>query len=191
MADENIQKEHEKLVETYFSYIRDLRTGVAGSVEKLVDLWTSDGTFEFAGSPPVVGTFHGRAAIEVLYKNRFAGNKMPLSLETDANKAAPERNAALGIVDTEVKHIRHRNGQIIAGWTTVVGTSDGRGFQVPGSHTFSFKDSKISSLKIVVSPKAENTENLKLANLGVEDIGRLALAAWAVVKSGRAIVSLR
>ena len=181
MANEAVQNENEKLVQTYFSYIRDLRTGVAGSIEKLVDLWTLDGTFEFAGAPPVVGTFHGRAAIQALYKNRFAANKMPLTLEVDAKKPVPERQAALGVVDTEVKHIRHRDGHVIAGWTTVIGTADDRGFQVAGSHTFAFKDGKISSLKIFVSPKAEEARNLRLANLGVEDVGRLALAAWAVV----------
>jgi ketosteroid isomerase-like protein len=181
MAVDTVQNDNEKLVQTYFSYIRDLRTGVPGSVEKLVDLWTLDGTFEFAGSPPVVGTFHGRAAIQTLYKNRFSANKMPLALEADANKPAPEGHAALGVVDTEVKHIRHRDGHVIAGWTTVMGTADGRGFQVAGSHTFAFRDGKISSLKVVVSPRPEETKNLKLANLGVEDVGRLALAAWAVV----------
>ena len=179
--NEATQRTNEKLVKTYFSYIHDLRTGVPGSVEKLVDLWTQDGTFEFAGSPPVVGSFHGRAAIQALYKNRFAANKMPIALEMDASKPAPERHAALGVVETEVNHIRHRDGHIIAGWTTVMGTVDGRGFQVPGSHTFTFKEGKISSLKIVVSPKPEEAKNLKLSNLGVEDVGRLALAAWAVV----------
>jgi ketosteroid isomerase-like protein len=181
MVNKTINQDNEKLVSTYFSYIRELRSGVEGAVEKLMSLWIPDGTFEFAGSPPVVGTFRGRVAIEVLYRNRFKANGMPLTLEADSGKASKDRHAALGIVDTEVHHTRQRDDRIVAGWTTVVGAEDGRGFQVAGSHTFEFRDGRISSLRIVVSPRPEVAKDLKLEELGIEDIGRLALAAWAVV----------
>lgn len=169
------------MVKQYFSLIRDLRSGKTGSVAKLVDLWDSDGVFEFAGAPPVQAKFTGRRAIEVLYTNRFNANGMDLKLEGKGAKGA--RNAALGIVDTEVHRQRTIDDKVVAGWTTVVGTKDGRGFEVSGSHTFSFADGKIKSLKIVVSPRPDEAKaaGLTLDGLSVDDIGRLALAAWAVV----------
>lgn len=73
------------------------------------------------------------------------------------------------------------DGKLVAGWTTRVGTHQKAGFEVSGSHTFMFKDGKICALKVVVSPKADDSPTLTLAGLTVNDIGRLALAAWAVV----------
>ena len=73
------------------------------------------------------------------------------------------------------------DGKVVAGWATEVGTTDKRGFSVSGSHTFKFKDGKILSLKVVVSPKADETPQFDLNSVGVEDIGRLSLAAWMVV----------
>ncbi len=173
-------KKNEEVVRSYFEYIRDLRTGKEGAIEKLMGLWDEDGTFEFAGSPPVTGSFHGRNAIHTLYKNRFHSNGMRLSLEgTEEHKG--DRAAALGVVDTQVHRTKALENKIVAGWTTVIGVKDGRGFQVSGSHSFSFKNGKISYLKVVVSPRPETAKDLRLDGLSVDDIGRLALAAWPVV----------
>lgn len=176
-----VQANHEKLVENYFALIKQLRAGEASSIDRLIQLWDDDGTFEFAGSPPVTGVFRGRNAILALYQNRFHANKMPLHLEGEGKKNAPERQAALGVVDTEVQRTKVMDHKLVAGWTTTVGTQDGRGFQVAGSHTFEFKNGKISSLKVVVSPRPGTAPDLRLEGLGVDDIGRLALAAWCVV----------
>jgi ketosteroid isomerase-like protein len=170
---------NEQLVERYFQYIRELRTGVAGAPERLTELWDEDGVFEFAGSPPVVGTFVGRNAINVLYKNRFNTSGMPLRLTGD--KGGQEMEVALGTVDTTVTRMRQHDRKTVAGWTTLITTEDGRGFQVAGSHTFSFKGGRISRLKVVISPRPEAAESFDLESLDVQDIGRLALAAWAVV----------
>jgi hypothetical protein len=70
---------------------------------------------------------------------------------------------------------------VVAGWTTVVGTRDAHGFQVSGSHSFTFKDGKISNLRVVVSPKHDATEQFDADALSVDDVGRLSLAAWMVV----------
>ena len=78
---------------------------------------------------------------------------------------AHERHAALAIVDTEVNHIRHRENRVIAGWMTIVGTEDGRGFQVAGCHTFEIRERRINSLKIVVSSRPEVAKNLALESL--------------------------
>lgn len=177
--EEGVAAERQQdLVRTYFELIKDLRNGVEGAPEKLVDLWDEDGIFEFAGTPPVVGTFVGRNSIHVLYKNRFNSSGMPVQLE---NGKEPGIEVALGTVDTEITRLRALGRRTVAGWTTLVTTEDRRGFQVAGSHTFSFKDGKISRLKVVISPRPEAVEGFDLENLGVDDIGRLALAAWPVV----------
>lgn len=179
----------EDLVNTYFAYIKELRAGREDAVDKLVDLWDEDGVFEFAGAPPVVGTFKGRNAIHALYKNRVKACDMPLKLTGDAQFAAAQQ-VALGKVDTQVHRIRALDKglaaqatpeRVAAGWTTVIGTSDQRGFEVSGNHTFTFKGDRIASLKVVVSPKPDPSAGLQLAGLAVDDIGRLSLAAWAVV----------
>jgi len=189
MATKPNTETRENTVNAYFKYIRELRTGVDGAVERLMELWDEDGTFEFAGAPPVTGSFHGAVAIRTLYQNRFKASGMPVSLEADrgpvgkasAKSVGKPREVALGVVDTEVHRIRTMDGKVVAGWTTFIGTADARGFQVSGSHTFAFKDGKISSLRIVVSPKADSAPNLNLEGLTITDIGRLALAAWPVV----------
>ena len=171
----------QKVVDKYFALIKDLRNHKEGSVEKLVDLWDEDGIFEFAGAPPVTGTFRGLMAIHTLYKNRFQASGMPLKLEADSAK---KKNIALGVVDTEVHRTRMLGGsaeKIVAGWTTRLSTDDGRGFNVSGAHTFTFKNGKISTLKVVISPKPDSAPKLAIEGLTVNDIGRLALAAWPVV----------
>lgn len=178
MATAENSKHQEEFVNKYFQLVDELRKGNEKAVSQLVDMWDPDGTFEFAGAPPVSGTFHGIAAIHTLYKNRFDANGMPLKLEA---KDLKTEDVALGRVHTEVSRIRFLEGKTVAGWSTIVGTKGATGFQVAGSHTFAFKDGKISSLKVVVSPKAEQSANLKLEALTVNDIGRMALAAWCVV----------
>ncbi|MCC0057801.1 MAG: nuclear transport factor 2 family protein [Hyphomicrobiaceae bacterium] len=180
-------KQHEELVDRYFGYIRELRAGDEEAVDRLVDLWDEDGVFEFAGASPVVGTFKGRNAIHTLYKNRVKSCGMPLKLTGELGVEA-KRDIALGLVETHVNRMRaleaNGNGdpdRIAVGWTTVIGTEDRRGFEVTGNHTFIFKGDRIASLKVIVSPKAEKSEGLALEGLEVSDIGRLSLAAWAVV----------
>ncbi len=173
-------KGNEGVVHAYFQHIKDLRAGKEGAVEALMELWDEDGKFEFAGSPPVKGAFHGRNAIQALYQNRFRANGMALRLESDKPGGA-HREAALGVVSTDVGKVKSRDHKVMVGWVTTVGAQDGRGFQVSGSHTFTFRDGKIADLKVVVSPRPDVAPNLKLEGLAVEDIGRLALAAWAVV----------
>jgi hypothetical protein len=106
--------------------------------------------------------------------------------EEEANKLRRppfNQQVALGVVETDVRRTRALNGgdRIVAGWSTRIGTSDDRGFEVSGSLTFTFKDGKIASLKVVTSPKPDGSQNLRLDALAVDDIGRLALAAWCVV----------
>jgi ketosteroid isomerase-like protein len=189
MAQQSVADQNEQITKDYFELIKDLRAGKEEAVDKLVDLWDADGTFEFAGAPPVTGAFHGRTAIHVMYKNRLRACGMPLRLEGDPNVTDPKTSAAyrqqtaLGIVETDVKRTRALDGgsRIVAGWVTRIGAQDDRGFEVSGSHAFTFKEGKIASLRIVISPKPDVSPNLTLDGLAIEDIGRLALAAWPVV----------
>lgn len=180
---ERVDERHEKLVEEYFRQIRDLRSGKEQAVERLVEMWDDDGRFEFAGAPPVVGTFEGRNAIHVLYRNRLLANGMKLKVRGKQGNGEKRLETALGVVDTDVHRTRAMDDKVVAGWNTTIGTEDGRGFEVSGSHTFTFRDGRILSLRIVVSPRAQEakTESLAMEELAVEDVGELSLAAWAVV----------
>ncbi|MCB1764504.1 MAG: hypothetical protein KDJ22_00375 [Candidatus Competibacteraceae bacterium] len=182
----------ERVVDEYFDLIRELRKGQESAVAKLLDLWDEDGVFEFGGAPPVTGTFKGKNAIHALYKNRAKATGMPLELEGDSQSRASTlgvaRQVALGTVDTNVKRKKTlgiRAGmnpdRVAVSWTTVIGTADNRGFEVSGNHSFIFKEGKIASLKVIVSPKPDDSTGLSLRGLSVDDIGRLSLAAWAVV----------
>jgi len=171
----------ENVVKDYFELIRELRGGNEDVVEKILSLWDEDGIFEFCGAPPVTGIYKGKVALATLYKNRAKATNMPLRLEGSEKKGSASKEAALGIVDTEVGKVRVKENKVFAGWQTVIGTEDGRGFQVSGSHTFTFIEGRISSLKIVISPKPDVSANLRLEDLTINDIGRLALAAWPVV----------
>jgi hypothetical protein len=181
-----IQKEKERpvdatdVVKRYFELIRALRAGDPSSVDALMSLWDDDGTFEFKGPPPLVGTFRGAMAIRTLYHNRLKANGMPLSLEM---KSGGQQDVLLGVVDTDVTNIRRDGARVLAGWRTTIGTQQNQGYDVPGSHIFTFKGGKIKSLRVSVSakPAASRIAHLDLAKLAVSDVGRLSLAAWAVV----------
>jgi ketosteroid isomerase-like protein len=172
-------EQREDLVRIYFERVNDLRNGKEEAVDKLVDMWDPDGTFEFAGAPPVSGSFHGRNAIHALYRNRLRANGMPMRLES--NRAGRPGDAELGLVSTKPRRTRVIGDKVVVGWATEIATGDKQGFSVSGSHTFTFKDGKIQSLKVVVSPKADEVSDLDLSTLAVDDIGRLSLAAWMVV----------
>lgn len=177
---DRVEPRHEALVKDYFEEIRALRSGKEEAVERLVGMWDVDGRFEFAGAPPVVATFEGINAIHVLYRNRLLANGMGLDLEGTGKDGL---DAALGVVETDVHRVRAMEDKVVAGWNTTIGTSEGQGFEVSGSHTFTFRDGKILSLKVVVSPRAQETKaaSLSLQGLSVDDVGQLSLAAWAVV----------
>ena len=170
---------NEEMVNYYFDLIRNLRRGDSDAVEALMSLWHPEGCFEFAGAPPVVGSYTGHVAIKTLYKNRLSANGMPVTLELGGRM----RETCMSIVSTDLTHLRSKDDQVIAGWRTTIGTEAGMGFDVAGSHMFSFADGKIFRLRVNVSPKPDESLNreLSMQDLSVQDIGRLSLAAWPVV----------
>lgn len=168
------------VVTRYFKLIRSLRAGDESSIPALMELWDHDGTFEFAGSPPVEGTFKGAMAIQALYQNRVRTGGMGVKIES--NKRKPQ-DVTLGVVDTEVTHMKVNGTRVIAAWRTTIGTREGHGFDVSGAHVFSFDGDKIKILRVTVSPKPDEShlKELKATDLSMNDIGRLSLAAWPVV----------
>jgi ketosteroid isomerase-like protein len=174
------EKGMEKVVNTYFDLIRSLRAGDETSVPRLMELWDPEGTFDFAGAPPVIGTFKGAVAIQTLYSNRVKTSGMKVQLESPSAK---QRDVTLGVVDTEVTHLRTDGNRAIVGWRTTIGTQENQGFDVAGSHLFTFREGKIKSLRVSISPKPDESrlQKLAVADLTVSDVGRLSLAAWPVV----------
>lgn len=172
--------DREEIVRRYFNLIEELRGGSEEAVAQLMELWDEDGTFQFVGASPVVGTFEGAMAIQTLYKNRAQSHRMPVSLESSGDSPI---DVALEVVETNVTHLREREGRVLAGWRTTIGTTEGHGFDVAGSHQFTFEGDKIKRLRVTVSPKADESrmEGLSMKDLSVSDVGRLSLAAWPVV----------
>jgi len=168
-------------MDAYFDYLNQVYEQKEGAIEKLLDLWDDDGVFEFRSTPPVTGVFHGKNAIHALYKARSNVKGMPLKLEGRSTDAVHEE-AALGFVKREVNLMKTVNKDRVTAWTTAyIATSDGRGFQCAGNYTCTFKNGKISKVQITISPTVDAAPDLTLEGLTVNDIGRLALAAWAVV----------
>lgn len=174
------KKELEEIINRYFELIRRLRAGDPTAVDKLMELWDANGTFEFAGAKPVVGTFKGAVAIHTLYSNRLQACKMGLKIQTRSGK---EQEVTLGMVDTDVQRIRLNGTNASVGWRTTIGTEQGHGFDISGAHVFTFTGSKIKQLRITMSevPARSHIAALNVEKLNVRDVGRLSLAAWPVV----------
>jgi len=160
--------------------VRALRNSVDGAASELMKLWSPDGKFEFCGASPVTATFEGAAAIQTLYKNRF--NSCGMDIELEGQNAKSSR-VTLGNVDTQVLHIKNNGSRAVVGWRTTIGTKEGHGFDVAGAHLFTFEGDKIKNVRVTVSPKADESmdKSLNARDLSVSDVGRLSLAAWAVV----------
>ena len=176
MKEEVRKDDYKKPVEQYFKLIRDLRSGDEASVPKLMEMWNQDGVFGFVGAPPPVATYKGAVAVQTLYKNRLQSSKVPIRLEGKAGAKAT-REA------TPQHRLRTNCNRAVAVWRTTIGTAEGAGFDVAGSHQFTFENGRIKHLRVSISPKPDEsrTANLKASELTVTDVGRLSLAAWPVV----------
>jgi ketosteroid isomerase-like protein len=171
---------HLGTIQKYFEDLNKVYTREPGAVERLLDLWTDDGVFEFCGAPPVTGVFHGKNAVHVLYTSRFRLQGMTVTLP--GGDGTLPRKTAVQFVHRTVNRVKVVADDIVSAWTTAtISTADGSGFECSGNYTCRFRDGKIAKVRIVVSPKGEAAQGLRFQDLAVEDIGRLALAAWAVV----------
>jgi ketosteroid isomerase-like protein len=170
------QKTNVNVIKKFFTCLKKIHAGDLKAVDAMLKLWDEDGTIELTGISPYTGKFTGLNAIAVLYKNVARSAGMPLKLEKD------RKETALGPRKFNVESIRAvGENRVVANWTTVISTKDGRGFLVAGGDTFVLKGNKIYSDLFIQSPKAEIVRGFKMEGLTVNDIGRLALAAWPVV----------
>ncbi len=180
MTTAMIDSKNEQTARRYFELIGELRAGKHESLERLMELWETDGVFEFNGPGSLNGAFHGATAIRTLYANRLRANGMRLRVET--SRGQPD-DVSLGLVETHVDHLRSTESKVLAGWKTTV-TAGEHGFDVPGSHEFTFgSNGKLQRLRVSVShkPEASRLRNLSMAGLSIQDLGKLSTAAWMVV----------
>jgi len=171
--------EKKNVVETFFSYLGKLHEGDESVVEKVVELWDDEGVWEFLGAYPSEGKFKGKVALQVLFKNLAHSATMPVFLEKGKITNIESRKF-------EIRDMHVVGEMVVANWDQVVTTKDGRGIAISGSTKFHFKGDKISKLDVIALPKSEAELRklmpaLSMKELTITDIGRLALAAWAVV----------
>jgi hypothetical protein len=167
----------EEVVRSYFRLLSKILEGDEKAVDEILNLWDEDGSIEFQGPPPLVAEFRGRAAVEVWLRNRLKVRGMPIKITGTGGEPA----GSLTITRINLIEVRAVGEKIVAPHETTVGTDGERGFTQAGHNVFTFRGDKIFSVKVVLSPKPEAAEGLKLEELGVLDVGRLSLAAWAVV----------
>ncbi len=168
-----------KTIETFFACIDRLHAGDESAIRDMLNLWRSDGRWTFNGAYPLGGEFRGKLAIEVYLRNLVHSSKIPVSLEKEGSSALARNNV-------EIRRVSQKDDNWVAEWDQVVATEDGHGGAFGGSSVFRFSDEKISSVDVTVWPRPEAQRagllaELKIADLTVTDVGRLALAAWAVV----------
>ena len=170
-------KRREEVVRSYFRLLSKIMEGDEKAVDEMLELWDEDGSIQFLGPPPLEAEFRGRAAVAVWLSNRLKVRGMPVKIKGIGGEAAD----SLSLTTINLIEIRAVGEKIIAPHETTVGTDKEQGFILPGHNVFTFKGDKIFSVKVILSPKPEVAEGLKLEELSVLDVGRLSLAAWAVV----------
>lgn len=179
--EEKVVKDNSRLVEQYFGHVSDLWEGKEGTVDKFMSLWHPDGIFEFTGSPAVQAVFQGANAIQVLYRNRSRANSMGLRLTSKPDKPAIERFCTLAQLRPNLRKCKASTKGAMASWHTELETGDKQGFVMTGTHEFVIEGGRIKSLKVTISKKPTALDGVSMNDLSVADIGRLSLAAWAVV----------
>lgn len=152
-----------KLVEKYFSYLNALQDGESTALDGMLGMWVDDGICTFIGTPPT-GSFKGEFAIRVLYTSIL---RRPIE--------------QVRSVKCTLSDVSSRGDKVVAVWTLHTETVEGKKFSISGTSAFEFKDNKISSLEIASTPKPFDISGFTLDELKIADIGRLSLAAWAVV----------
>ena len=165
------------IVTTYFEYLAAIHAGEEAAVEQILDLFDDEASWEILGPHPLVGEFKGRLALEVLFRNLTQVGRLTIRL-------GERRVKVEKIAPVEVTRQVELAGRFVADWTQEVRIGDREGIVLDGSTTFYLKDGKIARLRSVAMPRRSPEAlppGLSIEELTVSDIGRLALAAWAVV----------
>lgn len=173
------------VVQNYISLINGIRfSGEASAIDTLMTLWEPTGVFEFTDTPGFPTLYSGSAAIRSRYEAMLHAGELVLALEGTGGGAAqtqlgPTLNRLVGVTP-------NANG-VNATVATCYSTADGRGFQVQTNtfvFTFNPRSGRLSYVTERVSMDAVDCTLLAgttRENLSVNDIGRISLAAWAVV----------
>lgn len=154
-------RDRQSIVKQYFATYQDIRSGNEAAVDQMLELWDEDGAFAVAGPPPASSDFRGEFALRALFKSVAASRGDGGKVELD---------------DVEV-----RGDKAIARWTARAEGGKASGLAVAGAITFHFKGDKIRRVDLVTSLQPAEGSKFSVKDLSVTDIGRLALAAWAVV----------
>ncbi|MDD5385401.1 MAG: nuclear transport factor 2 family protein [Gallionella sp.] len=168
-------KRREKVVTEFFEYLKAIHSGNIEAIDKMLALWDDEGVVKLIGLYPYSGEFVGVNAISVLYHNVARSAGMPVRLKDSKLKTT------LGPRKFEIESIHSIGNKVVATWRTEITTKDKVGFEMSGGDTFYFKEGKISRDLCTMSTRPAEVQGFKLGSLSVNDIGRLALAAWAVV----------
>jgi len=168
-------KKREKVVKEFFGHLKAIHSGKVEAIDKMLALWDDEGVVKLIGLYPYAGEFVGINAISVLYHNVARSAGMPLQLKGGKMKTtlAPRK--------FEIESIHSVGDKVVATWRTEITTSEKVGFEMSGGDTFYFKEGKISRDMCTMSTRPAEIKGFNLGSLSVNDIGRLALAAWAVV----------
>lgn len=174
MLEARTNSEGQDVVREYFSRLRAIHAGDRGAVDRMLELWDEEGSCTFVGTPPLNGQFRGYMALGALFKNM--SQSIGTKVQTEEGDAV-----AVGQPQFTVERTKARGNKVVAEWTLRVKVDEGKSFSVAGSNTYTLKDGRIVDLNIVTSPRAGEAQGFRIEDLKQLDIGRLALAAWAVV----------
>lgn len=167
-----------KTVAQFSELLQRILTGDAKAVEAMGHLFDRDCVLEIHGPEPMNGSFHGRFAVQVYCKSLASSASTEVTLPSGpSGRLKTER---FSIDETEVEH-----DKAVLVWNNVL-DYEGKAVILKGQTTLGFRGDKIVSWRtVVIDVPAAAPEmlraGLEMHKLKVMDIGRLALAAWAVV----------
>jgi hypothetical protein len=166
-----------KLTKSFLASFKAIKNGDSSAVNDIMKLWSRDGIFQFDGVPELNGGFQGTMALDVLFSS--------------IARSAKEGNEARGLKKLksnklEFGEIRCVDDECYCDWKQVISDKKGRGALINGSIKLTIRKGTVVAAKVVAVPALDATDDmlpkgLSMKDLKVDDIGRLALAAWAVV----------
>ncbi len=166
-----------ELTKKFLAAFKRIKGGDSTAVDEIIEYWVRDGTFSFDGVPELNGSFQGTMALDTLFSS--------------IARTAESGNEARGLKKLrtnllEFGDIRSVGNECYCDWKQIISGEEGQGALINGSIKLTFREGLVSSAKVVAVPVMDATDEmlpkgLSMKDLKVDDIGRLALAAWAVV----------
>lgn len=172
-----MNKNIKEMTNSFLKNFSNIKKGDSKAVIKMLEMWTQDGVFQFDGLPELNGSFHGIMALEVLF--------------TSIARSAASGNEVRGLKklhmnEMSLGEIRTIGDECYCDWRQVVSREKGQGALIFGNIKLTFRQGLISAVKVVSLPLMSTPDEmlpqgLSMKDINITDIGRLALAAWAVV----------